>query len=544
MKTKWRPSGLIILGLCLVALIFAGCQGNNASKSSSTATSKNGEVEKEEKAASKASKAKTAPWSAFEEADEAEVQAILRGRDEKTKLVDTRPQENFSGWALEGAKQGGHLKNAKLFSARWLDCDLQNPEVEREAYLKRAIETQNLSKEQSLIFYDYTGETAPQVAGYFKNKGYEQIKIFRANKLIDEGDNVQAYAQHKMFLPPEIVKEISDVKKGLRIALSPEAQEITGGNIEDVILVDVGFGNVHESSYFKTGHVPGAMHMNSDLYERPRVYVPEKRSAYAKEWRLISLEEFRDEVCTQYGITQNSKVILTGTEGPPQARLGFMLRSLGVEVYAMTGNLIAWQYNDYPLDTDEDSLVEPKPVAAFGSASILKADEIIWTEEMKQILHGEKSGQIVDNRRKAEREGKSTGYPYHDLAGYIEGTLWAPYDDEKEGLYFEHVDQTPRTREEIESIFAKHDIEPNLLTAFFCGDSWAAARIAYICQANDLTQVKQWGRGWIPWSNTGETFTDHQGRKVHYDKHRDTLLAENGKDVSDGVNQLADQDEK
>ena len=42
--------------------------------------------------------------------------------DEKTVLVDARPQESYSGWALEGAKTGGHLKNAKLFSSRWLDC--------------------------------------------------------------------------------------------------------------------------------------------------------------------------------------------------------------------------------------------------------------------------------------------------------------------------------------------------------------------------------------------------------------------------------------
>ena len=47
-----------------------------------------------------------------EEASAEKVQEFMNDSDEKTVLVDARAQESYSGWALEGAKNGGHLKNS------------------------------------------------------------------------------------------------------------------------------------------------------------------------------------------------------------------------------------------------------------------------------------------------------------------------------------------------------------------------------------------------------------------------------------------------
>ncbi|MFR5585797.1 MAG: hypothetical protein ACLTLQ_19975 [[Clostridium] scindens] len=148
----------------------------------------------------------------------------------------------------------------------------------------------------------------------------------------------------------------------------------------NVVLVDVYWGKCEAGrTYFSVGHEAGeqSILITPTPHERPRVYVPEKRSEYAKEWRLISLEEFRDEVCTQYGITKDSTVILTGTVTDPQGRLGFMLRSLGVKVYAMSGSLTVWSYNGYDLDTKESTLVTPEPADSFGADTIQNPDEIL-----------------------------------------------------------------------------------------------------------------------------------------------------------------------
>lgn len=528
----------VLLSAAIVATLASGCadsaKGGDIKKNTTeTKTEESEELGKKE--TSKTTDKKIEVDSATEE----EVLTFMNDSDEKTVLVDARPQENYSGWALEGAKNGGHLKNAVLFSARWLDCEYAD-EAPRDAYLKRAMKDQKITKDTEVIVYDYTGKQADDVASYLKNQGIEKVTKFQANKLIDVGKNLETYKNHDMFLPTEIVKNISDVKTGKETELTAEAKAIVGEDVSKVVLVDVGWGNAKQSSYFSTGHVPGAIHINTDSYERPRVYVPEKRSEYAKEWRLISLEEFRDSLCPQYGITKDSIVIMTGTATSPQGRLGFMLRSLGVKVYAMSGALTAWTYNEYELDTDSSILVIPKSVENFGSDTIANPDEILWMDDIKAILSGKIEGQVADNRSEEEWKGKSSGYSYHDLAGKIEGSIWCLQGDSENGEYFDNVDNTPRTQEELKAYMEGNGLDTSKTVAFFCGDSWGAAHIAYFSQSVDLNNIKEWGNGWIPWSNEGNEFIDHNGKKVRYDKYQDAVVDENGKVVNDGVNILND----
>ena len=415
---------LVVSLLCaaMAASLASACgntsqQADSASESGSAQESgdeeESGEGAEEEKESEEESDgteeskdtAKPAEKVEVESATAEQVQEFMKDSDENTVLVDARPQESYSGWALEGAANGGHLKNAALFSARWLDCEYAAA-APREAYLERAMEDQGITEGKEVIVYDYTGEQASDVAGYFIEQGIEDVLVFQADELIDAGKDLESYENYDRFLPTEIVKSISDVKSGKEKELSEEAKAVIGEDLSKVVLVDVSWGNARSSSYFSPGHVPGAVHINTDSYERPRVYVPEKRSDYAKEWRLISLEEFRDSVCTQYGITKDSTVILTGTSTSPQGRLAFMLRSLGVKVYVMSGALTAWTYNGYELDTDADTLVIPESVKSFGSDTIANPDEILWMDDIKAILKGEKEGQVADNRGEDEWKGE------------------------------------------------------------------------------------------------------------------------------------------
>lgn len=529
----------VLLCMSMAMSMTTGCGSTAKTTDTKTETTSDADNEKEKSEQNSAS-AKAKNEADVDTATEEEVQGFMNDTDEKTVLVDSRAQESYAGWALEGAKNGGHLKNSALFSERWLDCDYSGS-APRTAYLERAMEAQNITKDSDIIVYDYDGEHAKDVASYFVEQGIKDVSIYQANDMIDAGTDLESYTNYDRFLPTEIVKSISDVKTGKSSELSEDAKAIIGDNMDKVVLIDVAWGNAKASSYFSAGHVPGAVHINTDSYERPRVYVPEKRSDYAKEWRLISLEEFRDSLCPQYGITKDSIVILTGTSSSPQGRLGFMLRSLGVKTYAMSGLLTAWQYNGYDLDTDESTLVIPTSVDSFGSDAIANPDEILWMDDIKAILSGEKEGQVADNRDEDEWNGEYSGYGYHDLAGKIEGSVWCSSGDEENGEYFTNIDGTARTQQELKAYMESNGLDTSKTVAFFCGDSWGAAKIAYWCQSVDLNNIKEWGNGWIPWSNEGNEFIDHNGNKVHYDKYLDTVLDENGKDVRDGVNILDDQ---
>ena len=527
----------VLLCMSMAMSMTTGCGSTAKTTDTKTKTETTSDADNEkEKSEQNSASAKAKNEADVDTATEEEVQGFMNDTDEKTVLVDSRAQESYAGWALEGAKNGGHLKNSALFSERWLDCDYSGS-APRTAYLERAMEAQNITKDSDIIVYDYDGEHAKDVASYFVEQGIKDVSIYQANDMIDAGTDLESYTNYDRFLPTEIVKSISDVKTGKSSELSEDAKAIIGDNMDKVVLIDVAWGNAKASSYFSAGHVPGAVHINTDSYERPRVYVPEKRSDYAKEWRLISLEEFRDSLCPQYGITKDSIVILTGTSSSPQGRLGFMLRSLGVKTYAMSGLLTAWQYNGYDLDTDESTLVIPTSVDSFGSDAIANPDEILWMDDVKAILSGEKEGQVADNRDEDEWNGEYSGYGYHDLAGKIEGSVWCSSGDEENGEYFTNIDGTARTQQELKAYMESNGLDTSKTVAFFCGDSWGAAKIAYWCQSVDLNNIKEWGNGWIPWSNEGNEFIDHNGNKVHYD----TVLDENGKDVRDGVNILDDQ---
>lgn len=531
----------VLLCMSMAMSMTTGCGSTAKTTDTKTKTETTSDADNEkEKSEQNSASAKAKNEADVDTATEEEVQGFMNDTDEKTVLVDSRAQESYAGWALEGAKNGGHLKNSALFSERWLDCDYSGS-APRTAYLERAMEAQNITKDSDIIVYDYDGEHAKDVASYFVEQGIKDVSIYQANDMIDAGTDLESYTNYDRFLPTEIVKSISDVKTGKSSELSEDAKAIIGDNMDKVVLIDVAWGNAKASSYFSAGHVPGAVHINTDSYERPRVYVPEKRSDYAKEWRLISLEEFRDSLCPQYGITKDSIVILTGTSSSPQGRLGFMLRSLGVKTYAMSGLLTAWQYNGYDLDTDESTLVIPTSVDSFGSDAIANPDEILWMDDVKAILSGEKEGQVADNRDEDEWNGEYSGYGYHDLAGKIEGSVWCSSGDEENGEYFTNIDGTARTQQELKAYMESNGLDTSKTVAFFCGDSWGAAKIAYWCQSVDLNNIKEWGNGWIPWSNEGNEFIDHNGNKVHYDKYLDTVLDENGKDVRDGVNILDDQ---
>ena len=114
----------------------------------------------------------------------------MNDTDEKTVLVDSRAQESYAGWALEGAKNGGHLKNSALFSERWLDCDYSGS-APRTAYLERAMEAQNITKDSDIIVYDYDGEHAKDVASYFVEQGIKDVSIYQANDMIDAGTDLE-----------------------------------------------------------------------------------------------------------------------------------------------------------------------------------------------------------------------------------------------------------------------------------------------------------------------------------------------------------------
>jgi len=454
-----------------------------------------------------------------------EVSEMMFDDDDNTALVDARPQEAYAGWALQGAKHGGHLKGADLYSARWLDCDYSSGESARDKKLEKYNKEFGLDPDKKYIVYDYasTNNEAYKVAQYFHKQGVKNVKIFDAKSLIDAGSNLDSYKNYDMFMPAEMVKDISDYKTGKDKTLDPETTKvIKESDMDKVVLIDVSYGNVHESNYLTDGHVPGAIHMNTNCYERPRNYVPEKKEKYALEYSLIPLDEFRDDLCTEYGITKDSIVIAASSDGAPIARFGYMLRSLGVKYYGMAGHYTAWKYNGYELD--KTNIEEPTSVDSFGSKDIANPDEIVWIDDVKKMMKA--NHKDPDDHTAGTLVGKDhhgSTYSYHDLIGEVPGGF-IPEDL----IDFENIDGTPTQRELILASYKANGIPTDKPIVHYCGDGWGAAQEAYDAQQDDITNVKYWGQGNVVWTNQGNWFKAYNGQLYKYDKYTDTIVDAEG----------------
>ena len=73
------------------------------------------------------------------------------------------------------------------------------------------------------------------------------------------------------------------------------------------------------------------------------------------------------------------------------------------------------------------------------------------------------------------------------LPGRIDGSIWCTEGDEENGEYFhKHLIIQQEQKMNFVNYMKSNGVDTNKLVAFFCGDSWGAATIAYWCQSVDL----------------------------------------------------------
>jgi thiosulfate/3-mercaptopyruvate sulfurtransferase len=468
-------------------------------------------------------KCKVTVTNEFDIAEQKEVESCISGTAKDTVLVDARIADSYQGWALGEAKNGGHLKNAVNISAQWLDCWYWSNASEnktREESIQKELDANSMTTAKSYIIYDTNGTDAIAVARYLRDKGYTNIRTYNATTLINAStSSLESYTNYNMYVPAEVVKSISDniVSK---TALSDQAKSIVGSS--KVVLLDVSWGTESESGYLD-GHVPGAVHVNTDDYETPTVYVEEKDSDYRTEWRLNSDEKLF-ALATKNGITKDTCVIITGSEPMATTRMGIILKYLGCDnVHVMSEGMVGWKAQGYELETKKRSATGVK---SFGVDTPANADLIDTIAEAKAIL-ADSSKQLIDTRTEEEWNGTSSGYSYHDLMGRISGTIFSPsgvgYSSSM--YYYRNPDKSMRSKEVIEAMWKEQGIDTGKHMSFFCGSGWRAAEEVWDAMVLGYTNVSLYSDGWIGWSNEGNTYINKNGNTVHYDKTTNKVVS-------------------
>lgn len=246
---------------------------------------------------------------------------------------------------------------------------------------------------------------------------------------------------------------------------------------ENYVILEVSWGE--PSDEYKSAHIPGAIHLNTDLIEEPDY------------WNIRTAEEI-EQVLKDFGITKDTVVITYGNDSAA-ARAAFVAFWAGVEeVHILDGGFDAWLAGNYPT---ESGIVEPVAVADFGAPIPARPEYLISMPD--EVLEEQKDDnfRLVSIRSWEEFTGETSGYSYIERKGEPLGAVWGHDED----AYY-NEDGTIKSIEEIQkSLWDEWDIKKDNRIAFYCGTGWRATVPFFIAYENGWDNIALYDGGWFVW---------------------------------------------
>ncbi len=387
-------------------------------------------------------------------------------------IVDTRSNDSFNGWKLDGVKKGGHIKGATDFSANWLKAE--DKDKDKEKRLQEALKTKGITKEKNVVLYDSNGKDADGVAEYLTKNGVKNIYKYDVKQWAsDDNLPMESYANYQMLVPASWINDLMNGKK-------PETY-----NGSPYKIFEVSWGDEKAGDYLK-GHIKGAVHINTDEAEEGPI------------WNRLSdpkLQKFAEN----NGITTDSTVILYGSDSMASFRIAAILKYMGVkDVRVLNGALAAWKNSGYELETTSNKKV---PVSSFGAVVPVNKGYIVDMPQAKEILADKNGSKLVDIRSWDEYIGKTPGYKDITAKGRPAGAVWGHAGTDSGHLQdFRNVDNTMRNASEILAMWKEQGITPEQKLSFYCGTGWRAAEVLTYADTMGLKNISLYDGGWYEWS--------------------------------------------
>lgn len=434
---------LLLLVLCFVSLL-AACSNNESSKDTKTDNKKNG--------------------TDVKSISTEDVKSNLNNED--WIIVDTRSNDAYNGWPIDGIKRGGHIEGAVDFSADWLK--LKDKQLDKK--LQKQLKDKDITKDKNIVVYDANGKDSKEVADYLSKVGFKNIYQYDVKQWAANNElPMESYPNYKMLVP---VSWVNDTIKNDNDGKPYKIFEASWGD---------------EAQDYKKGHIPGAVHINTDEVEEGPVW---------NRLKDAELEKF----ALKNGITSDTTVILYGSDSMPAFRVAVILKYMGVEdVRVVNGGYTAWANAGFDIEKKENKKVA---VASFGVKVPANPDYIIDLAEAKEITaDNNKVSTLVDIRSWDEFTGKTSGYDYIEPKGRPAGSVWGHAGSDNSNLEdFRNLDNTMRNGDEIQKMWEKDGINLENKLAFYCGTGWRAAEVLFYADVLGMKNVCLYDGGWNEWS--------------------------------------------
>lgn len=388
------------------------------------------------------------------------------------QYIDTRNDEAFNGFKVDGIKNGGHLKKSIQYNASFIGKVNKDKE-------DKFVSDKGLDKKKKTVVYDTNKENTTKVADKLASLGYEVYKFDDYKQFADNDankDNLVTYPEYQTLVSPQWVKDAKDDKK-------PESY-----NNNDYAIYEVSWGEGDKAINYKE-HIKGAYHFNTDWIEDGPV------------WNLRSAEEIKKNLLKQ-GITSNKTVIIYSDDASAGFRVNWALKWAGVkDVCVMNGGLKAWKEAGFETETTVNT---PKEATNFGvnipahpEYDISRAKEVaekVKNEELK----------LVSIRSWDEYTGKTSGYDYIEKAGEPKGAIFGFSGETKADVndYYD-PDGTLRNPQEIYNLWKSQGIGENDKIALYCGTGWRNSVPWFMTQLTGRANTYFYDGGWNDWQLDG-----------------------------------------
>lgn len=387
-------------------------------------------------------------------------------------IVDTRINDAFNGWKLDGEKRGGHIKGATDFSANWLKVE----DKEKDRVLEKALKTKNISLDKNVVLYDSNGKDAQAVAKYLKQKGIINIYTYDVKQwAADTGLPMESYENYEMLVSPSFVNDLVNGKK-------PETY-----TNDKYKIFEVAWGEESKDEDYIKGHIKGAVHINTDEIESARL------------WSInsdVALQKFAEK----NGLTPDTTVVLYGPDPMASFRIAAIAKYIGVvDVRVLNGGTAAYRNAGYETETISNAKV---PVSSFGAKVPVNKEYIVDINKAKEILEDKANSKLVDVRSWDEYTGKISGYSDLKFMGRPAGSTWGHAGSDPNHLQdYRNIDNTMRNKDEILAMWKQQGITPDQRLSFFCGSGWRAAEVLIYADVMGLKNISLYSNGWYEWSS-------------------------------------------
>ena len=409
-------------------------------------------------------------------------------------VVDTRTDEEYNGWILYDEARGGHIRGAvQLPYGGYYNGDKS---ILSYTDLKTLLDSNGITLDKEVVSYC----TAGIRSGFFyflgRLMGYD-VSNYDASIWDWAAADATTYPMDKMenyqtLVYPSWVKSLIDYHAPGSTASAPSGYgydrdhkylifETQWGSFEDM---EMGWA---DDSYLK-GHIPGAVHSNSDVYE----------NGYPR-WFLLPEAELKTAMGSM-GITADTTVVVYSNSPIFVARLWWILKYAGVaDVRVLNGGYDAWTAAGY----DGETAINEAIAATYDGTLV---PGLIATTDYVEANYDTGDTVMADVRTYPEYAGEISGYGYVVNKGRIPGAVYA-FNADTPDLEYLDSDGTLKSSDGVKNMWSSLGITSTIAdnrfdkdVIFYCGSGYRSSLSFLYAYLMGVENVRNYSDGWEGWS--------------------------------------------